>query len=115
MSYLPTTYYRLRMDKWINLHPRRIKILAGPHQYYLEYDIQLLLPNMEWRISLRQNLSILEGLMQGTVNSLLLFNIFTYEVPKLFNTNMNNNLYSIAFADDFILLVAKKRLYDSRC
>ena len=50
--------------------------------------------------------NIIEGLMQGTVNSPSLFNIFTYKIPTLFNANRNNNIYSIAFADDFILLVA---------
>ena len=52
--------------------------------------------------------SIVEGLMQGTVNSPAIFNIFTYKIPTLFNDNRNNSVYSIAFADDFIILVADK-------
>ena len=51
---------------------------------------------------------IIEGLMQGTVNSPELFNIFTHNVPLLFGLNNNNNTHSVAFADDFIMLVADK-------
>ena len=52
--------------------------------------------------------SIIEGLMQGAVNSPWIFNIFTYKTPSLFNANRNNSVYSITFADDFIILVADK-------
>lgn len=50
---------------------------------------------------------IIEGLMQGTVNTPELFNIFTYNIPILFGLN-DNNTHSVAFADDFIILVADK-------
>ena len=53
--------------------------------------------------------NIVEGLMQGTVNSPSLFNIYTHKVPSLFNANRNNNnIYSAAFADDYIIMVADK-------
>ena len=51
--------------------------------------------------------NIIEGLMQGTVNSPELFNIFTYNIPMLSDLN-SNNTHSVAFADDFIMLVADK-------
>lgn len=53
--------------------------------------------------------NIIEGLMQGTVNSPILFNIFTYNIPLLFNLNSGNKTHSIAFADDYIILVADKK------
>lgn len=49
-----------------------------------------------------------EGLIQGTVNSPLLFIIFIYNVPYLFNLNGDNATYSASFVDDFIFLVADK-------
>ena len=55
-----------------------------------------------------QIFNIIECLMQGTVNSPSLFNIYTYKVPSLFNANRNIKIYSSAFADDFIILVADK-------
>ncbi|OXU20515.1 hypothetical protein TSAR_004111 [Trichomalopsis sarcophagae] len=50
---------------------------------------------------------IIEGLMQDTVHSPELFNIFTYNIPILFRLNKGNT-YSVAFADDSIILVADK-------
>ena len=45
-------------------------------------------------------------IMQGTVNSPSLFNIYTHKVPTLFNANRNNNIYSTAFTDDYLIFVA---------
>ena len=51
--------------------------------------------------------NIAEGLMQGAVCSPALFNIFfIHEVPRLFRLNSGNNTHSIAFADDYIIMVA---------
>lgn len=49
---------------------------------------------------------IIEGLQQGTVNSPILFNIFTSDIHKVFALNDNNNTYSITYADDKIAYVA---------
>lgn len=51
---------------------------------------------------------ITEGLMQGTVNSPLLFIIFTFNIPHLFGLNSGNATYSASFVDDFVFLVADK-------
>lgn len=47
--------------------------------------------------------SLRNGLQQGTVNSPILFNIFTCNVLKLFNPNAEYPIQSIAFADDLII------------
>ncbi|CAB0040078.1 unnamed protein product [Trichogramma brassicae] len=52
--------------------------------------------------------NITEGLMQGTVNSPILFNIFTHGVCNLAGLNQGDGTYSLAFADDYVLLVADK-------
>lgn len=52
---------------------------------------------------------IVEGLTQGTVNSPALFNIYTHAVPTLFDMNTGNNSHSIAYADDFKILVADSK------
>lgn len=46
---------------------------------------------------------IKEGLQQGTVNSPILFNIFTADLLNLFDMNNGTNTASIAFADDVIV------------
>lgn len=43
------------------------------------------------------------GLQQGTVNSPLLFNIFTSDILNLFNSTADHPIHSIAFADDLII------------
>lgn len=53
---------------------------------------------------------ITRGLQQGTVNSPLLFNIYTAETLNMFELNSNNNTYALAFADDLIVYVANKNL-----
>lgn len=55
---------------------------------------------------------IQEGLQQGTVNSPILFNIFTSDFINLGQTNTNNKTFSIAFADDLIIYVADKKVQD---
>ncbi len=55
-----------------------------------------------------QMFDIVEGLMQGTVTSPILFIIFMYMIPMLFDLNKDNDTYSAAFVDDFIFLVAGK-------
>ncbi|CAG5093329.1 Similar to ORF1: Nucleic-acid-binding protein from transposon X-element (Drosophila melanogaster) [Cotesia congregata] len=49
-----------------------------------------------------------KGLQQGTVNSPLLFNIFTMALLQLFNLNIKENLFAVAYADDIIVGVAGK-------
>lgn len=50
--------------------------------------------------------NISEGLQQGTVNSPVLFNIFTSSVINLFDLNTDNsNASSIAYADDLIVYI----------
>lgn len=51
-----------------------------------------------------------DGLQQGTVNSPILFNIYTSGLLKLYNMNNNNNRYAIAFADDLIVYLAGKNV-----
>lgn len=50
-----------------------------------------------------QEFLIREGLQQGTVNSPILFNIFTCDILKLFDIKNNPNTNAIAFADDLII------------
>lgn len=52
--------------------------------------------------------SIKEGLQQDTVNSPILFNIYTYHIPNSFHLNSANNTYSLSFTDDQIIYVADK-------
>ena len=47
--------------------------------------------------------------MQGMVNSPELFKIYSHKAPVLFQIGANNDTYSAAFADDYILLVANTR------
>lgn len=63
--------------------------------------------------TLGRNTSSLEfkiknGLQQGTVNSPILFNIYTSDVLKLFSSNTEHETNTIAFADDLILYYAHK-------
>ncbi|CAB0041214.1 unnamed protein product [Trichogramma brassicae] len=44
--------------------------------------------------------------MQGTVNSPILFNIFTHKICCLNIFNDRPDVYSLAFADDLVLLAA---------
>ncbi|CAG5102993.1 Similar to ORF1: Nucleic-acid-binding protein from transposon X-element (Drosophila melanogaster) [Cotesia congregata] len=46
--------------------------------------------------------------LNGTVNSPLLFNIFTMALLQLFNLNIKENLFAVAYADDIIVGVAGK-------
>lgn len=48
---------------------------------------------------------ITEGLAQGTVNSPILFNLFTHKILQIHN-RPNSDTQSIAFADDLIVYVA---------
>jgi len=43
------------------------------------------------------------GLQQGTVNSPILFNIYTADLLKIFDLNKPNKPQAIAFADDLIV------------
>lgn len=43
-----------------------------------------------------------------TVNSPILFNIYTCDILKLFDINVNGNTRAIAFADDVIVYTAAK-------
>lgn len=50
--------------------------------------------------------SIKHGLQQGTVNSPILFNIYTSDILNLFNASAEYPIQSIAFADDLIIYYA---------
>lgn len=64
--------------------------------------------NRKFHTSLGNNLSdkeykVKNGLQQGTVNSPLLFNIYTADVLRLFGAGSNTNTKAIAFADDLVI------------
>lgn len=48
---------------------------------------------------------ILDGLQQGTINSPILFSLYTNSILELYQLNSNNNTFAIAYADDVILYV----------
>lgn len=54
----------------------------------------------------KNTFKIYKGLQQGTVNSPILFNIYTSDILKSFNLNQPNNPQAIAFADDLIVYSA---------
>lgn len=54
--------------------------------------------------------NITEGLQQGTVNSPILFNIFTADLLKAFDFNKPNNPSILAFADDIITYTSGNRV-----
>lgn len=51
-----------------------------------------------------------EGLQQGTVNFLILFNIFTSDLHRLFNLNQPQNPNLLIFADDAIVYTASNKV-----
>uniref|UniRef100_A0ABD2W6P4 Reverse transcriptase domain-containing protein n=1 Tax=Trichogramma kaykai TaxID=54128 RepID=A0ABD2W6P4_9HYME len=53
--------------------------------------------------------TITKGLQQGTVNSPLLFNIFTADLLKLFKINQSE-IQGLAFADDLIIYTAHRNM-----
>ncbi|XP_015121189.1 uncharacterized protein LOC107043975 [Diachasma alloeum] len=53
--------------------------------------------------------SIAEGLQQGTVNSPVLFSIFTADILSAFGMNSGSDARSIAYADDLIVYITGKR------
>lgn len=54
--------------------------------------------------------TIADGLQQGTVNSPLLFNIYTCDLPRSYNFNADAGKQLIAFADDIIIYAADKKV-----
>lgn len=54
--------------------------------------------------------SILDGLQQGTINSPILFSLYTNKVLELHDINTENNTYAIAHADDLIIYVADNQI-----
>ncbi|OXU31137.1 hypothetical protein TSAR_002921 [Trichomalopsis sarcophagae] len=62
---------------------------------------------LTWHMIINCKFVTYNGLMQGTVNSPELFNILTYNIPMLFGLN-KDNMHSVAFADDFIILVTAR-------
>lgn len=64
-----------------------------------------------WRVNFSSEVFLVEdGLQRGTVNSPILFNIYTSGLLNLYNLNNNNNRYAIAFADDLIVYLAGKNI-----
>ncbi|XP_076238648.1 uncharacterized protein LOC143181875 [Calliopsis andreniformis] len=53
--------------------------------------------------------SITEGLQQGTVNSPILFTIYTSDLLNLFGFNSTDGPTGLAFADDMILYIASNK------
>lgn len=51
-----------------------------------------------------------EGLQQGTVNSPILFNLYTSDLPNLFQFNELEKASAIVFADDMIIYVSSNRV-----
>ncbi|CAG5084237.1 Similar to RTase: Probable RNA-directed DNA polymerase from transposon BS (Drosophila melanogaster) [Cotesia congregata] len=56
----------------------------------------------------KKSYKILEGLQQGTVNSPLLFNIYTMALLQSFGLNKSENLFAVAYADDIITGIVGK-------
>lgn len=56
-------------------------------------------------LSSDKTFEVLEGLQQGTVNSPILFNIFTCDLLKSFHLNEDPALRAIAYADDLLVYV----------
>lgn len=54
----------------------------------------------------RNTYKINNGLQQGTVNSPILFNIYTSDLLKMFELNQPKKVQAIAFADDLIVYIA---------
>jgi len=54
----------------------------------------------------KNTFKINNGLQQGTINSPILFNIYTSELLKIFGLNKPENPKAIAFADDLIVYAA---------
>lgn len=54
----------------------------------------------------RNTYRIHNGLQQGTVNSPILFSIYTSDMLKIFNLNQTGNPQAIAFVDDLIIYLA---------
>lgn len=54
--------------------------------------------------------NITDGLQQGTINSPLLFSLYTNKILESYDLNTNNNTHAIAYADDVILYVADKQI-----
>lgn len=92
-----------------------IKMLNENHNFRVQLIICYLLEISNVRKFLKRDgvnfstksFDIIEGLMQGTVNSPIIF-IFTHRVPLLFELNKKNGTYSKAPADDFVFLVLDK-------
>ncbi|XP_076659851.1 uncharacterized protein LOC143363129 [Halictus rubicundus] len=57
-----------------------------------------------------QTFHITEGLQQGTVNSPILFNIYTSDLLKAFEFNKPNKAAVLAFADDLVTYTSSNRV-----
>lgn len=57
-----------------------------------------------------QTFIIEEGLQQGTVNSPILFNIYTSDILRLFGINNGDKTSAIAFADDIIVYTTDNKV-----
>lgn len=58
----------------------------------------------------KQTFKINDGLQQETVNSSILFNIYTSDMLKLYDFNKPGSMQAIAFADDLIVYVRESSL-----
>lgn len=90
-----------------------VNLIQKNFPHYLIEIIRNMICNRTFITSIGETTSSTEfplrnGLQQGTVNSPILFNIFTSNVLKLFNPTTEYPIHSIAFADDLIIYHADK-------
>lgn len=84
------------------------KLIQKKFPQHLIESVWSMIQNKSFVTSMGSETSTIEfklsnGLQQGTVNSPLLFNIFTSDILNLFNPSADHPTHSIAFADDLII------------
>lgn len=87
------------------------KLIQKKFPQHLIEIIWNMIRNRSFVTAIGTEISLLEftlknGLQQGTVNSPILFNIFTSDILNLFNPSAEHPIHSIAFADDLIIYYA---------
>lgn len=91
------------------------KLLKQEANFHLVKLINNTIKGRKFRVAIGEHISdhtfsITKGLQQGTVNSPVLFNIFTAKLLELFGINEEPKTYGIAFADDLVIYVADKNI-----